>query len=137
MSLVDLQGWYPLLDDSLQINISSEVNIPFVKGIKLSGSVVLQKARYSNVSEKPDLSRILVTALDSAGRTYQGITDGEGQYTLYLPPGAYILTLDETLIGKGFTVLKNNAELKLNDVESFNFNFYILEKKRKVNIKKF
>lgn len=137
MSLVDLQGWYPLLDDSLQINISSEVNIPYVKGIKLSGSVVLQKARYSNVSEKPDLSRILVTAVDSAGRTYQGITDGEGQYTLYLPPGAYILTLDETLIGKGFTVLKNNAELKLSDVESFNFNFYILEKKRKVNIKKF
>lgn len=137
MSLIDLQGWYPMFDDSLQVNINSEINIPFVKGIKLSGSVVLQKAQFSNVGEKPDLSRMLVTALDSSGKTYQGITDGNGQYSLYLPPGVYIITLDEALLGNSFTVLKNNAEVKLADVETFNFNFYILEKKRKVFMKKF
>ena len=137
MSLIDLKGWYPLLEDSLLVDIQSEVNLPFVKGIKLNGSVVLQKARYSNVEEKPDLSRILVTAVDSTGRTFHGITDGEGQYMLYLPPGEYMLTLDETLIGGGFAVLKNNAELTLKGVENFNYNFYIIEKKRKVNIKKF
>ncbi len=137
MSLYDLKGWYPLLTDSISVDNASIMPIPFVKGIRLNGNVVLQKAKFSNLTEKADLSRILITALDSSGHEYQALTDINGAYSIYLPPGKYTLMMDEGIIGRGFTVLKNNAELELSNLESFNYNFYILEKKRKVNMKKF
>lgn len=137
MSLYDLNGWYPLINDSIMTGYSDMIAIPFVKGIRLNGSVVLQKAKFSTLNESPDLSRILMTATDSSGKVYQSITDQQGAYSIYLPPGKYILTMDEAVVGRGFAVLKNNAEIQLTGVESYNCNFYILEKKRKVNVKKF
>jgi hypothetical protein len=108
-----------------------------MKGIKLSGNIILQKERFSGVGSSIDLSRILITATEAGGKEYKALTDNKGNYTIYLPPGQYFLNMDEGFIGKGFIVLKNNAEMKLQDVESVNYNFYILEKKRKINIKKF
>ncbi len=137
MSLYDLKGWYPLMQDSIMADNSDMIAIPFVKGIRLNGSVVLQKAKFTSLSENPDLSRILITATDSAGREYQALTDLTGAYSIYLPPGNYKLMMDEGIIGRGFAVLKNNAEIELKNLESYNYNFYILEKKRKVNMKKF
>lgn len=137
MSLYELNGWYPLIEDSLVTGFNQDINVPFVKGIKLTGNVVLQKERYSGVTSSIDLSRILITAVDSSGKEYQSLTDKNGNYILYLPPGHYFLSMDEGIVGKGFIVLKNNAELHLSEVESYNYNFYILEKKRKINIKKF
>lgn len=136
-SLFELNGWYPLVDDSLMVGPKDEIMLPFVKGIKLSGSIVLQKDRFSGLQATADLSRILVTATDSTGKVYQSITDKNGDYILYLPPGDFSLSMDESILGKSFVVLKNNSELSLMGVESYNFNFYIIEKKRKVNIKKF
>ncbi|CAN5597946.1 hypothetical protein BH11BAC2_BH11BAC2_13320 [soil metagenome] len=136
-SLYELNGWYPLVDDSIFSSVSDEVNIPFVKGIKLNGNITLQKERYSGVNATVDLSRILITAINESGKKFQAITDNKGNYVLYLPPGKYFLNMDEGFVGKGFIVLKNNAEISLQDIESYNYNFYILEKKRKMNIKKF
>jgi hypothetical protein len=132
-----LNGWYPLVDDSIMVGPKDEIMLPFVKGIKLTGSIVLQKDRFSGLQSSVDLSRILVTATDSSGKVRQCITDKNGEYVLYLPPGDFSLSMDESILGKSFVVLKNNSELTLQGVESYNYNFYIIEKKRKVNIKKF
>ena len=137
MSLYDLKGWYPLLSDSISADNSSIIAIPFVKGIRLNGNVVLQKAKFSSLNENADLSRILISATDSAGKEYQALTDQTGAFSIYLPPGKYKLTMDEGIVGRGFAVLKNNVEIELSNLESYNYNFYILEKKRKVNMKKF
>ena len=136
-SLFELNGWYPLVDDSIMVGPKDEIMLPFVKGIKLTGSIVLQKDRFSGLQSSVDLSRILVTATDSSGKVRQCITDKNGEYVLYLPPGDFSLSMDESILGKSFVVLKNNSELTLQGVESYNYNFYIIEKKRKVNIKKF
>jgi hypothetical protein len=136
-SLFELNGWYPLVGDSITVGPLDDIFIPFVKGIKLSGNIVIQKDRYSGLQSTADLSRILVTATDSSGKVYQSITDSKGEYTIYVPPGKFDLSMDESILGKSFVVLKNNAEIKLQGVESYNYNFYIIEKKRKVNIKKF
>lgn len=136
-SLYPLYDWYPLIEDSMVCLSNMKINIPFIKGIKLSGSITVQKDRYTGLNGQIDLSRILVTARDSAEKEYTAVTDKNGEYVLFLPPGKYTLSMDEAFLGSSFITLKNHAEIDLQEVETFNYNFYILEKKRKVNIKKF
>lgn len=136
-SLVDQKGWFPVKEDSIQLYKSEKKYVPFSRGVKLYGDVIVDREKYSASSDKQlDLSKIKITAND--GQTFTTLTDTKGSYVLYLPYAKYVLTMDEVVLGESFKLVQNNFELNLNDsIDNLYIPFYIIEKKRKIKIKKF
>lgn len=136
-SVYNMQEWYPLIKDSIVIGAANEMAIPFVKGIRLQGKILIQRDRFSNIPEQTDLSRIGITASDSAGHIYRTITGKDGSYLLYLPPGEFTVSMDDKLLGNSLIPARNNFRLTLKDTPGFSQNFYLMEKKRRLNIQRF
>jgi hypothetical protein len=137
-ALEDLQGWFPNTDDSLQIVTSNTTYIPFVRGVKVYGDVVLdrQKIAVADTSKPFDLSRIKITAVN--GKIYNTLTDINGRFEFYMPNGDYIMTMDETILGDRYTITRNNIPMTLtNKQDGVYISFYIIEKRKKVIIKEF
>ena len=139
IQLEDYKGWFPLKNDSITIEQTNEkYYIPFVRGIKVAGNIVMDREKYAaDANEQMDLSRIRVTVTDSAGKAFTTLTDPSGGYTLYVPSGKYIITMDEAVLGERFALAQNNIEIELKiGMEGFFYSFYVIEKKRRVNTKK-
>jgi hypothetical protein len=136
-SLVDLKSFFPNITDTLMVDKTKTVYVPFVKGVKIFGNVFVDREKFSVGSDIPmDLSGIKITA--SNKNTYHTLTDKDGNYNIFLPHGEYTLSMDERILGDRFTLLQNNFEVKLDlNTESIFITFYITEKRRKVTIKKF
>jgi hypothetical protein len=137
-ALEDLQGWFPNINDSLQIVTSNTTYIPFVRGVKVYGDVVLdrQKIAIADTSKPFDLSRIKITAFN--GKVYNTLTDVNGRFEFYMPNGDYIMTMDETILGERYTITRNNIPMTLtNKQDGVYISFYIIEKRKKVIIKEF
>jgi hypothetical protein len=139
IQLEDYKGWFPLKNDSITVEGTNEkYYIPFVRGIKLAGNIVLDREKYAaDAKEELDLSRIRVTVTDSAGKAYSTLTDPKGGFTLYVPSGKYLMTMDEAVLGERFALAQNNVEIELRiGMEGFFYSFYVIEKKRRINMKK-
>lgn len=138
-ALEDLGTWYPLHEDSIVITDQKKIFIPFVKGVKIIGKVVIDREKYSSEFEKiMDLSRIKVTAVDSAGKEYSGLTNPKGEFEIFAPYGKYTLRMDESICGDRFKLIKNNYMVELKQgVDGIFHTFYIVERKRKLAKKKF
>lgn len=139
VSLRELQGWFPLTPDTIMITKDRTVFIPFVRGVRIYGSIVLDKEKYSASGEEPfDLSRIRITALDSSGKAYNTLTGFDGSFTLYVPIGKYTITMNEAVLTDRFKLVQNNIPLVLSkELENIFVSMYIIEKRRKLTIKKF
>jgi hypothetical protein len=139
IQLEDYKGWFPLKPDSVVIDGGAQkLFMPFVRGIKLSGNIVLDREKYAvDANEQLDLSKIRISVSDSTGKTLSTLTDAKGGYTLYVPSGNYVLTMDDAVLGERFALAQNNIELELKiGMEGFFYTFYIVEKKRKINMRK-
>lgn len=137
-SIIDLKGWFPNVQDSLILNKNtSEVNIPFVRGVKIVGKVFLQRDPNSPTADfKLDVSRIKIIAVNH--KTYTALTDKTGYYELFLPAGKYILSLDESVLGNRLQLMQNNFEIEINDkFDNLFMPFYIVEKSRKLKVIRF
>jgi hypothetical protein len=139
IQLEDYKGWFPLKPDSVTIDEGAQkLFVPFVRGIKLSGNIVLDREKYAaDANEQMDLSKIRISVSDSTGKTLSTLTDAKGGYTLYVPSGNYVLTMDDAVLGERFALAQNNIEVELKiGMEGFFYTFYIVEKKRKINMRK-
>ncbi|NSW45039.1 MAG: hypothetical protein HPY79_04415 [Bacteroidales bacterium] len=137
-SVIDLKGWFPNISDTLVVNKNTnKVNIPFVRGVKITGKVFIQRDPNSPSADfKLDVSRIKIIA--SNHKTYTALTDKNGYYELYLPAGKYILSMDESILGKRLELMQNNFELEINDkFDNLFIPFYIVEKARKLKVIRF
>ena len=136
--LVDLNGWFGKTPDSLQIFTNSIVQVPFVRGVKVIGNVVLNRQEIAVTDDRPfDLSNIRIAANDGEN-VESTLTNFDGSFELYLPNGKYVLTIDENILGSKYALLQNNMELELNsDMENIYTSFFIVEKERRVKIKQF
>jgi hypothetical protein len=66
------------------------------------------------------------------------LTGTDGSFEFYLPFGEYTISLDETILNGRYFILKNNYKVDLKgEVDNMFITFHILEKKRKVRVKKF
>ncbi len=139
IQLEDYKGWFPLKSDSISIDEGTEkLYVPFVRGIKLSGNIVLDREKYAtDANEQLDLSKIRVSVSDSTGKALSTLTDAKGGYVLYVPSGNYVLTMDDVVLGERFALAQNNIEIELRiGMEGFFYTFYVVEKKRKINMRK-
>lgn len=139
IQLEDYKGWFPLKPDSIIIDEGTQkLFVPFVRGIKLSGNIVLDREKYAtDANEQLDLSKIRISVSDSSGKALSTLTDAKGGYTLYVPSGNYVLTMDDAVLGERFALAQNNIEIELKiGMEGFFYTFYVVEKKRKINMRK-
>lgn len=137
-SLDNLNGWFPSADDSLQVIASNETFIPFVRGVKVYGDVVLdrQKIAISDTAKLFDLSRIKITAVN--GKTFNTLTDINGRFEFFMPNGEYVITMDENILGDRYTTSRNNIPMTLtNNQDGVYISYYIIEKRKKVVVKEF
>ena len=137
-SLEELKGWFPNTDDSILVFNNSTVYIPFARGIKVYGDVVLdrQKIAVADTSKPFDLSRIKITA--SNGKVFNTLTDINGRFEFYMPNGDYTITMDENILGNRYKLSRNNIPLQLKNVKGGVYvSFFITEKRKKVVIKEF
>lgn len=139
-ALEDLGTWYPVYEDSVNLIDQKKIFIPFVKGVKITGKVVMDREKFSSEVEKNiDLGKIKITATDSVGKAYTGLTNNKGEFELFVPYGKYTLNMDESILaGDRYRLLRNNYMVELKDgVDGIFHTFYIVERKRKLTKKKF
>lgn len=138
LALEDLQGWFPNIDDSLFIVEKGTQYVPFARGVKVYGDVILdrQQIGVADTSKAFDLSRIKISALN--GKVYNTLTDVNGRFEFYLPNGKYQITMDENVLGTRYSLSRNNLEIELKDKQGGSYvSFFIIEKRKKVIRKKF
>ena len=136
-SCINNNEWFPFIPDSISLDKSCEIPIPLVRGIKVCGKVFIQRDPMSPTADiKIDVSGIKISALN--GRIYSTLTQKDGSFELYLPAGKYTISLDESIIGERFYLVKNNFEVNVKEgFDNIFITFYIVEKKRKVRVIKF
>lgn len=137
LALEELNGWFPEVSDSIYIGKESTHYIPYVRGVKLYGDVILDRQKIAITEEGPmDLSRIKITA--SKENSYTTLTDDTGHFEFYLPNGDYTLTIDDGILSSNLRLSRNNIPIVLkNNQDGYYVSFYILEKRRKVIIRDF
>jgi hypothetical protein len=138
LSLEDQNGWFPNVQDSIFIEKDGITHIPFVRGVKVYGDVIVDRQKIAVSDDKPlDLSRIKISAV-KGDKVYNTLTNTDGRFEFYLPFGEYIITMDEGILGERFRVTRNNLNVRLrNNQDGAYVSFYIVEKRRKVIFKDF
>ena len=142
LKLYDDRTWEELdkkcIELEIQIDKRNTIFLPLSRGIKLNGSVLISRDKYSNEEGSMDLSRIRVTAIDSAGKTFSCLTDRVGQFSLFLPMGVYILAINDAALGNKFVFVQSKMNLDLtHPIDNYSVTFNVAEKRRKMEIKKF
>lgn len=137
--LIDLNGWFTSVKDSIDINEFSTVYIPYTRGVKIEGKVEVDREKYSlDIAGEIDLSRIKIFALDSIGNFYSTLTDLEGYYSFYVPYGKYTLNFDESILSDKFNIAENEIEIDLIEgLNGFYQSFFLFEKRRVAKKKRF
>lgn len=137
LALEDLKGWFPQVNDSIIIDSEDVIFIPYSRGVKLYGDVIIDRQKIAITDDQPiDLSRIKITATKE--KTYSTLTDSNGHFEFYLPNGEYTLTMDDSILSSKLRLSRNNIPIVLNNnQDGYYTSFYILEKRRKVIIRDF
>jgi hypothetical protein len=138
-ALVGQGDWFTGEEQEVVVRKGEPVYLPLNRGLRLNGSILVDRDKYSGGGEGTmDLSRIRITAIDSLGHTYTCLSERDGTFNLQLPMGKYTLTANEAALGDGFLFLRNKIELDLTRyVENYSVTFNVVERKRKVEIKRF
>jgi hypothetical protein len=136
--LESMGGWYDGKTMYVDLNRSQKLLLPLNKGGRITGQLSVEKASFSRFDNQVNISNIRVTAFRENGKSFSALTDGQGRFDIYVPAGKYIVTLNEAALGKSLSVVQNNQNVELTDnVDNINVNFYVVEKQRKLNIKRF
>ncbi len=133
--LTAMGGWFDGKTFYRTIDKNKVIYIPLSKGARLSGGILLERARFSN--NKPVyLGNIRVTAVNvDNGKTFSTLTDKDGQFVLFVPNGTFKITINEAAVGSRFEFLQNNIPIKITkDFENYNVSFYLVEKQRKIRM---
>ena len=136
-SINDVKEFFPYYKDLYYCFKDSTVLVPFVKGVKVYGEIYIDRdENQRDFNTSFDLSNLRVSAFD--GQDIFTLTDSKGKYEMYVPYGEYTISLDENIMGNKFRLLENNFDIKLDqDTESVFVTFYLVEKRKKITIKKF
>ncbi len=136
-SIDDLNGFFPYYFKDYITQKDTTINIPFVKGVNVYGEIYIDRDKNNQkFNTQFDLSNLRVSAFN--GVDVYTLTDSKGKFSLYVPFGEYVISIDEDMLGNKFKCLENNFELTLDESTSSVFvTFYLVEKRKKITIKKF
>jgi len=83
--LIETGGWFDTKEVPELIDSKDKIYIRSIKLARISGSIVLQRDKYSKFDGTIDLSRIRVTSTNSAGNTTSALTEKNGEFSMFLP----------------------------------------------------
>lgn len=136
--LGDSEGWFKADDNQVIVDKSKTIYIPLTRGVQISGTILVQKATYSRFVNEVNLSGVRVTAVGKDGKTYSGLTDREGRFRLFVPFGQYAIKASASTIDDQFQFAQDSYDLNIDNADSdFQLTYYLIEKRRRLNIKKF
>jgi len=137
--LTNSEGWFKSKGVEVDVNSSQAVYIPLKRGVQIMGNIILQKAQYSALGEGGmKLNGIRVTATDATGESYSTLTDLQGSFRLYVPFGQYTIKVNEQAVDSQFEFAQSSYTLDINNLGgNYQLAFYLIEKRRQLNIKRF
>jgi|GEM_PF-6646297 len=68
----------------IELLTNQDLLLPFGKGQKIQGQVILERDDYSALGELP-LNGIRITATNASGRVFQALSDKDGKFSLFVP----------------------------------------------------
>ncbi|MFO8054612.1 MAG: SdrD B-like domain-containing protein [Bacteroidales bacterium] len=128
--------WFNVKTMIITVHKDRKLFIPLNKGGSIKGKLTARKADYSKFNNKIDLSDIRITAFQQEGVSHSTLTDENGEFTIYLPAGDFIISVNEAALGNKLKLIENNKKVNIPDNKKKIF-FYVVEKQRKLNIKQF
>ena len=137
--LVENSGWFAGLEQVVMLDKTRELEIPFSHGVRIIGSIRVDRSVFTDERNKnPELSRIRVTAVDSAGQTYSNLTGPDGQFEIYVPAGEYRISINQKAIADNYILEQNLIPVSLvGGMEAYNISFHLKERERQIKVKKF
>ncbi len=133
-----VESWFSNRNFSITVVEDRTILLAQAKGGRIYGNIYLKTANYSRFEKGVNLDNIKVTATDSTGMVYNCLTDNDGAYILNAPMGRYSLSVNAELFAGSFDLVENNIKVELNQMySSVETNFFVKEKKRKIEIKTF
>ncbi len=135
--LIATEGWYGGSEFYKYIDGNQLINIPLSRGARLSGGIFVQRDVHSD-NKAIVLGGIRVTAVNQlSGEALSSLTDQYGNYSMYLPNGEYVVTINEGAVGSRYQFMENNIPLNVkNSGENYNIGFFLVEKQRQINFGK-
>jgi outer membrane protein OmpA-like peptidoglycan-associated protein len=106
--------------------------IPFVEKNKVFGKIILSRSRLSGLG-KLDVSNVRITATDSKGRTYNSLTDKNGEFVIFAPVTDQYVVNVNNIFYENFDLRQNNFKVQFNGYKQFEVNFVFDEKIRRIN----
>src|SRR5690606_4759953 len=105
-----------------------------VKTSALSGRIVRANQRY--LASSASLGGISIVAEAENGRAFKTLSDGEGRFSFYLPPGKFTVRIDSE--GMPFQIVNGvqRVEIMAGENQSLG-DFEYIDQRRKVDVKRF
>lgn len=137
--LSNIEGWFKGDGQSVILDNDRTVFIPLKRGVQIKGNILLQQAQYSALGQGGmNLNGIRVNMTDQDGNSYSGLSGQNGEFSIYVPFGLYTIKVNEQAVDDQFQFAQSSYTLNVNNVSvNYQITFYLIEKARKLNIKKF
>lgn len=137
--LTENSGFFAGGEKEINIDGNEDVMMPLNQGVQLTGALIAERDQTAaDFDKKLDLSKIRVTALDSLGKSFSALTDKDGHFNMRLPAGVYQLSINENALPDNFELEQKQTTIEMVTVSDvYNMTFFIKERKRKINIKRF
>lgn len=134
VELINSKGWNVSLPLTIVLEKNKAIEVPLIRSKILEGKLMIIGKNYQTT--RPILSGIRIKAIDEQGREHQTLTDVDGQYTFYLPPGAYQVSIETEGMPFAIENAKEDVEL-LDNQERYTVDFQYRDERRKVGITRF
>lgn len=134
VELLSSKGWNTSQPLSIVLEKNKTIEVPLIRSKVLEGKLLIVGKSYQLT--RPILSGIRIQAVDRQGKQHQTLTDVEGHYTFYLPPGSYQLSIETE--GMPFSIENAQEKVQIKDSqERHTLNFKYRDERRKVGITRF
>ena len=135
-TIASLKGWVSKNGSNQTITVGNNKKyyVPFIKSKFITGSIELNKDKYSPYNF--ELGSIRITATDQGGKEYSTFSTDEGKFFLNLPADIYTIRINTSVFGEIYEVVNPSQQINLLDASSYDVVFTVKEKRRKINIRK-
>ena len=136
-TVTNQMGWIPnkIESDPILLKKSQEVSIPFKKSKVVTGQLLVKRDEHS-ARTAPRLDGIQIIATNEKGEVFKAITNIYGKYFFNLNESVYTIRVLNNIYSDGFQLDKGNVEVDLFKSEEVNIDFTLIEKVRKINIRR-